>query len=60
MPSSRRSSRRSLPRLPLVVAAAAMAAPALAADAVTLGKQTFKFSLSDVAQCGQMTVTWYV
>lgn len=37
-----------------------MAAPALAADAVTLGKQTFKFSLSDVAQCGQMTVTWYV
>lgn len=60
MPSSRRSSRRSFPGLPLVLAAAAMAAPAYAADPVNLGKQTFKFSISEAVQCGQLTVTWYV
>lgn len=55
-----RSPRRSL-RLPLLLAAAAMAAPAsAAADPVNLGKQTFNFSLSEVVQCGSLTVTWYV
>lgn len=54
-----RSPRRSL-RLPLLLAAAAMAAPASAADPVNLGKQTFNFSLSEAVQCGSLTVTWYV